>query len=284
MSDPIGPCAVYTRGISYSDEYYFVDPDPMLDAALRSWRETGETNEVLSLLQHQDENAEYADLVDSIHPSFAEAELASRAVLIEMIRGLTFVDFGFSTFGVSNGSARWYSTRDDDEAWSSIVDDAVTAKETDDIDQLLAWCDRHNWPHPSASNPDQLKAIAERAMEDCWSESVDDAPESFLADIVAEQLQAASRDDLLVDLWATLVGPMVFVGPPPSEKRAKFDLRKMSMFKERNIDTSPFSADSLDPTSASTDPTSASTTALHTSDPAASEPLRKGLFSRIFGK
>jgi hypothetical protein len=280
MSDPTGPYAVYTRGVSYSDEFFFVDPDPVLDAALRTWRQTGEANEVLSLLQHQDSNSEYPDMVSSVHASLEGAESAVRDTLLNMIRELTFVDFGFATFGMlGGGSARWYSTEDDDDMWSSLIDQIEPEKSPDqDIVQLLAWCDRHNWPHPSLNDRAGMVAIADRAMEDCWGEMLDEDPQSFSADIVAEQLQAASRDDLMLDLWGTFAVPLVYVGPAPSVEPAVFDLRKLSLFEERGIDTSRFSATSLDPTA------SWKTAPTPTASPHTAEPRAKGLFSRIFGK
>jgi hypothetical protein len=270
---------LYARGVSYSDEYFFVDPDPLLDAALRAWRVTGDSNEVLSLLQHQDENSEYPDYVVEVYPSFEEAESAVHDVLVKTVRGLTFVDFGFTTFGIaSGGSTRWYSTEDDDDTWSSLLDATVPTKSSEaDITRLLAWCDRHSWPHPSEKDHAAAVEVAERALEQHLSEVIDEQPEAFLADIVADQLHAAGREDLLIDLWATFVVPLVYVGPASTSEPATFDLRRMSFFKEHNIDTSRFSAESLDP--------SASTTALQPRDPApTNDPPRKGLFGRIFGK
>jgi hypothetical protein len=294
MSDPTGPCAVYTRGVSYSDECFFVDPDPLLDAALRGWRETGEPNEVLSLLQHQDVNSEYPDSVVEVYASFAEAEAAIHDVLLKTVRELTFVDFGFATFGISfGGSTRWYSTQDDDDSWSSLVDSTVPAVDgvdgAGDTGRLLAWCDRHRWPHPPRNDRSQMMAIAERAFEPGVAEVIDDEPEAFLADMVADQLHAAGRNDLLIDLWASFVVPLVFVGPAPSSNPADFDLRQMSFFSERKIDTSKFSAESLNPGAPSgttPQPSAASTkTTLPPKDPGpAPEPPRKGLFGRIFGK
>jgi hypothetical protein len=45
-------CGIYARGITYSDEFFLVQPDPLLDASLRRWSATGDGTEVLSLLAH----------------------------------------------------------------------------------------------------------------------------------------------------------------------------------------------------------------------------------------
>jgi hypothetical protein len=291
MSEPTGPCAVYTRGVAYSDEVFFVDSDPMLEAALRAWRSSGNPNEVLSLLQHQNENSEAADLAVSIHASFPEAEVALPGALVAMISDLTFVDFGFGAFGIGTPGSRWYSTQDDDDAWTELFDEMdIKNEEGADVARLLAWCDKHQWPHPTVTNRAQLEAISARSMETVWDDLIDDDPESFLADIVAEQLRGAKREDLLIDLWSTLVGSLVFIGPAPSEEVVPFDLRTMSLFKERNIDTSAFSATSLARSAPTTvDPSSKPTRArdISSSNPTTRDtdaPARKGLFSRIFGK
>ena len=127
-------------------------------------------------------------------------------------------------------------------------------------------------------------------MDTAWAEMIIDDHQSFLADIVAVQLQNAKRDDLLIDLWSTFVGSLVFVGPAPSDKAVPFDLRTMSIFQERNIDTSRFTATSLGQSAPATvDRSSAPDSPLHgaTNSPTTRKtdaPARKGLFSRIFGK
>jgi hypothetical protein len=283
VSEPTGPCAVYARGVAYSDEVFFIDPDPMLDAALRAWRTSGDPDEVLSLLQHQDEHFEYPDAVMSVHRTCAEAEAAIPGALAEVLRSLTFVDFGFSSYGIRRvGSARWYSTEDDDDKWSELFDSQEASIEAeDDVPDLLAWCDKHSVPRPTVKNRDQLLGISARAMEPAWSDMIDDQADAFLADVVVEQLRSANRDDLIADLWTTLVGQIVFVGPAPSRTPVEFDLRRMSVFRERKIDTSGFSASSLDGEGAYRYK-SAQPVTQH--DPRATEAPRKGLFSRIFGK
>jgi hypothetical protein len=298
MSETSGNYAVYARGVAYSDEYYFVDPDPMLDAALRSWRVSGDPSEIQSLLQHQEENSEYPDELVSLHATYEAAEVAAGVLLLEKVRTLTFVDFGFGNFGMTTGgSTRWYSTEDDDDEWSTLFDSAQTSSLVDDAARLEAWCQKQAWPFPQDSDSSQRMSIAERSMEEVWKDVVDDDAEAFLADVVAEQLLAAGRDDLLIDLWSSLAAPLVYVGPPPAEKAVRFDLRQMSIFREREIDTAGFTATSL----ASPSNSQAAVLAFGATagEPTGTQPAdvgadvgtsggesrpRKGLFGRIFGR
>jgi hypothetical protein len=280
VNQPAGPCAIYARGVAYSDEVYFVDPDPMLDAALRTWRSSGDPDEVLSLLQHQDENNEYPDYLVSVHPTFAEAQAAFTDALNGLLRTLTFVDFGFASFGIGHYfSGRWYSTEDDDDKWSELLDsDGPAIEPTDDLARLLDWCDQNGVTRPTAKNRPQLDGIAARAMQAGWDGPNNDQTDVFLADVVVEQLRATNREDLIADLWATLVGQLAFIGPAPSNKPVEFDLRKMSFFRERNIDTSGFSATSLDGNAPVTQPVE------RLIEKPVDQPAKKGLFGRIFGK
>jgi hypothetical protein len=302
-----GPWAVYARGVSYSDEYYFVDPDPMLDAAIRAWRVTGDPSEIQSLLQHQEENSEYPDVLISGHATEEEAEIAAGVLMHELVRTLTFVDFGFGNFGMTEGgSTRWYSTEDDDLEWAALFDSAQKSAGVDDTARLEAWCQKHEWPFPQVTDRSLRMSIAERAMEDVWKDFVDDDTDSFLADAVAEQLLTAGRLDLLIDLWSSLAAPLVYVGPPPAEKAIRFDLRRMSIFREREIDTAGFTATSLAPPSNSRSAAlgfEATAGERTTAEPTTAEPAdvgasggtdvgasggesspRKGLFGRIFGR
>ena len=286
MNEPQGPCAVYVRGIAYSDEVFYVDPDPILDAALRNWRSTGDAAEVLSLLQHQDEFSESPDTAASVQGSYAEAAAAMGPTLLETIRGITFIDFGFDTLGIGSGqSMRWYSTEDDDNEWLALEDagDASSGPRPDDVSRLKRWCDTHGWPHPKSDDRRKLELIAERAMDTFPASLVDQQPRAFLADTLADQLMAAGRDDLLVDLWRTFVPALVYVGPAPTGVRVPFDLRTLSFFREKGIDTSAFSATTLASTNdGPSTPASPSRTPLPPTG-AGGEP-RKGLFGRLFGR
>jgi hypothetical protein len=283
MSEPVGPCAIYSRGVEYSDEVFFVDPDPILDAALRTWRASGDPNEVLSLLQHQNEHSESPDHLVSVHPTFAEAQAVFPDVLNNILRSLTFIDFGFAYYGIrSIQSARRYSTERDSEKWEELFDSPESGAEADDdVPYLLAWCDQHEVTHPSARSDRQLEEISARRMEPDWDGEIDDQADVFLADILVEQLRAEHRHDLIVDLWSTLVGQLAFIGPAPSDKPVEFDLRRMSIFRERNIDTSGFTATSLGGNELDQE---ARTLAAVQSIQRIGESLKNDLFGRIFGK
>jgi hypothetical protein len=155
----------------------------------------------------------------------------------------------------------------------------VTEQPVEDVERLQRWCKRHGIVISPLGSSQQREAIAERSMEEYWASVVEDDPQAFAADVVAEHLLANNQTDLLLDLWLTFVPPLAFIGPPPGSAPA-LDLRTLSYFAEQGIDTSNFSPDSLLPPI----PADRARQAKLESAMPEERSSGKGLFGRLFGR